>query len=180
MLARAGQMPIVLERGRCVEERTQDVQQFWKTGVLQEDSNVQFGEGGAGTFSDGKLNTGTKDPHIRYILEQFVECGAPEEILYDAKPHVGTDKLHEVIPALRKGIESLGGEFRFSHCVTGIVQENAVLRGVKVQPRDSNAYQLETDCAIFAIGHSARDTFEMLFAAGALHGTKTVFGWCAD
>lgn len=166
VLARAGQMPIVLERGRCVEERTQDVQQFWKTGVLQEDSNVQFGEGGAGTFSDGKLNTGTKDPHIRYILEQFVECGAPEEILYDAKPHVGTDKLHEVIPALRKGIESLGGEFRFSHCVTGIVQENAVLRGVKVQPRDSNAYQLETDCAIFAIGHSARDTFEMLFAAG--------------
>ena len=96
------------------------MEQFWKTGELQTESNVQFGEGGAGTFSDGKLNTGTKDPHIRYVLEEFAACGAPEEILYDAKPHVGTDRLHLVIPALRKRIEALGGEFRFSHRVDGI------------------------------------------------------------
>ncbi|MDD6174536.1 MAG: FAD-dependent monooxygenase [Firmicutes bacterium] len=166
VLARAGQAPVVLERGRTVEERTRNVERFWKTGELQTESNVQFGEGGAGTFSDGKLNTGTKDPHIRYILEEFAACGAPEEILYDAKPLVGTDRLHQVIPALRKKIEALGGEFRFSHRVDGIDTEGGRLRGLKVQPENAAAYELETDCAVFAIGHSARDTFEMLLHAG--------------
>lgn len=166
VLARAGQMPLVLERGRTVEERTRSVEQFWKTGKLQTESNVQFGEGGAGTFSDGKLNTGTKDPHIRYILEEFAACGAPEEILYDAKPHVGTDRLHLVIPALRKKIEALGGEFRFSHRVDGISAEGGRLHGLMVQPENASAYDLEADCVVFAIGHSARDTFEMLLQAG--------------
>lgn len=172
VLARAGQAPLVLERGRTVAERTRNVEQFWKTGELQTESNVQFGEGGAGTFSDGKLNTGTKDPHIRYVLEEFAACGAPEEILYDAKPHVGTDRLHLVIPALRKRIEALGGEFRFSHRVDGIYAEGGKLRGLTVQPENAAAYELETDCAVFAIGHSARDTFEMLLQAGVFMEQK--------
>ena len=113
ILAQAGQEPILLERGRPVEERQQDVQRFWLTGKLDTSSNVQFGEGGAGTFSDGKLNTGTKDVRIRKVLEEFVTAGAPEEILYDAKPHVGTDRLHTVVKNLRETIRSLGGEVRF-------------------------------------------------------------------
>ncbi len=112
-LAKAGLCPIVLERGRKVEQRTTDVEAFWQGGALQPQSNVQFGEGGAGTFSDGKLNSGIKDPRCRTVLETFVECGAPQNILYDAKPHIGTDILRQVVRNLRQKVLELGGEIWF-------------------------------------------------------------------
>ena len=112
-LARAGYRPLVLERGQEAQKRKETVDRFWKDGVLDPDSNVQFGEGGAGTFSDGKLTTGTKSPHIRHVLEAFVQAGAPEEILWQAKPHIGTDKLPAVVKSIRERIISAGGEVRF-------------------------------------------------------------------
>ena len=123
-LAKAGYCPIILERGEEAEKRQKTVENFWKNGVLDPESNVQFGEGGAGAFSDGKLNTGTKDLRHRFILEELVRCGAPEEILYDAKPHVGTDLLRGVITSIRKEIESLGGEVHFNTALTGLEQKN--------------------------------------------------------
>ena len=158
ILARAGLKPIVLERGEDAESRHRKVQKFWETGQLDPRSNVQFGEGGAGTFSDGKLNTGVNNPRIGWILEQFVKCGARENILYDAKPHVGTDVLLTVVQNLRGWIISLGGEVRFNTKVTGIVREDDRLTGLELE----NGETLECDHAIFAIGHSARDTFRML------------------
>ena len=158
ILAMAGWQPIVLERGEDAASRHEKVQKFFETGELNIRSNVQFGEGGAGTFSDGKLNTGVNNPRIGWILEQFVKAGAREEILYDAKPHVGTDVLLEVVQNLRKRIISLGGEVRFNTQVTGLCTENGVLTGLKLE----NGGILECDAAVLAIGHSARDTFEML------------------
>ncbi len=158
ILAMAGQKPLVLERGDDAQTRHEKVERFWQTGELDPRSNVQFGEGGAGTFSDGKLNTGVNNPRIGWVLEQFVKAGAREEILYDAKPHVGTDVLLTVVQNLRKRIIDLGGEVRFNTQVTGIRTENGSLTGLELL----DGSILECDTAIFAIGHSARDTFEML------------------
>jgi len=160
ILAKAGLRPIVLERGEDAQTRHEKVQKFWESGQLDPRSNVQFGEGGAGTFSDGKLNTGVNNPRIGWILEQFVKCGARENILYDAKPHVGTDVLLTVVQNLRGWIISLGGEVHFHAQVTGICKENGRLTGLVLE----NGEQIQCDHAIFAIGHSARDTFEMLDA----------------
>lgn len=168
ILARAGLNPIVLERGENAQSRHEKVQKFWETGELDVRSNVQFGEGGAGTFSDGKLNTGVNNPRIGWILEQFVKCGARENILYDAKPHVGTDVLLNVVQNLRDWIISLGGEVRFNTQVTGIRIEDNKLSALELE----NGEILECDHAIFAIGHSARDTFEMLNAAEVPMETK--------
>ena len=162
VLARCGARPILLERGQPVEQRQQDVARFWRTGLLDTESNVQFGEGGAGTFSDGKLNTGVNNPRIGWILEQFVAAGAREDILYDAKPHVGTDVLLTVVQNLRKRIISLGGEVRFNTQVTGLCSENGRLIGLKI----ADGTVIPCDRAVLAIGHSARDTFEMLDASG--------------
>ncbi len=162
ILAMAGQKPLVLERGEDAQSRHEKVEKFFATGALDGKSNVQFGEGGAGTFSDGKLNTGVNNPRIGWILEQFVKAGAREDILYDAKPHVGTDVLLTVVQNLRKRIISLGGEVRFCTQVTGLCMENGQLTGVKTE----NGEVIPCDHAVLAIGHSARDTFEMLEASG--------------
>ncbi len=165
VLAEAGLRPILLERGRSVEERQADVERFWQTGALDLSSNVQFGEGGAGAFSDGKLNTGTKDPRHRFILEELVRCGAPEDILIDAKPHVGTDYLHIALKRLRQELLSLGAEIRFSHQLTGIERKGGALSALTVTGPEG-AYRLPCTRLILCPGHSARDTFQMLFDAG--------------
>lgn len=165
VLARAGARPILLERGRSVEQRQSDVERFWRTGELELNSNVQFGEGGAGAFSDGKLNTGTKDPRHRFILEQLVRCGAPEDILVDAKPHVGTDFLHIVLRNLRRELLSLGCGIRFGHRLTGLELAGDRLTGLRVLGPEG-PYLLPCRQAVLALGHSARDTFEMLYASG--------------
>ena len=162
ILAMAGWNPLVLERGEDAASRHEKVQKFFAAGLLNARSNVQFGEGGAGTFSDGKLNTGVNNPRIGWILEQFVKAGAREEILYDAKPHVGTDVLLEVVQNIRKRILSLGGEVRFHTQVTGLRVENGQLTGLKLETGEI----LDCDAAVLAIGHSARDTFEMLQETG--------------
>lgn len=158
ILALAGQRPLVLERGEDAASRHEKVEKFFSEGILDTTSNVQFGEGGAGTFSDGKLNTGVNNPRIGWILEQFVHAGAREDILYDAKPHVGTDVLLTVVQNLRKRILALGGEVRFRTQVTGLRVEGNRLTGVKTG--DGEIIPCET--AVLAIGHSARDTFRML------------------
>lgn len=160
ILALAGQRPLVLERGEEAAARHQKVEAFFAGGPLDPGSNVQFGEGGAGTFSDGKLNTGVNNPRITWILEQFVAAGAREDILYDAKPHVGTDVLLTVVQNLRKRIISLGGEVRFRTQVTGLVQENGHLRELIT----GDGAHIPCRKAVLAIGHSARDTFQMLEA----------------
>ena len=157
ILAMAGLKPLVLERGDDAQSRHEKVEKFWSTGKLDTGSNVQFGEGGAGTFSDGKLNTGVNNPRIGWILEQFVKAGAREDILYDAKPHVGTDVLLEVVQNIRKRIISLGGEVRFNAQVTGLRTENGKVTAVEVGDQ-----VMPCDSVVLAIGHSARDTFEML------------------
>ena len=162
VLALAGQRPIVLERGEDAQTRHEKVEAFWKSGQLDEKTNVQFGEGGAGTFSDGKLNTGVNNPRIGWILEQMVAAGAGEDILFDAKPHVGTDVLLTVVRNIRQRIISLGGEVRFGDKVTDILTENGKISGVKINGNQT----LDCDRVIFAIGHSARETFEMLHRAG--------------
>ena len=161
ILSLAGLKPLVLERGEDAVARHEKVQKFWKTGHLDPGSNVQFGEGGAGTFSDGKLNTGINNPRIGWVLEQFVAAGAREEILFDAKPHVGTDVLLSVVQNIRQRIISLGGEVRFNSQVTGICRENGKVTGVEVNGTVTPCSQV-----ILAIGHSARDTFEMLYEMG--------------
>ena len=165
MLAMAGVRPILIERGQAVEQRTEAVAQFRLTGVLDTRSNVQFGEGGAGTFSDGKLNTGIKDPRCRFVLEQLVQAGAPEEILWQAKPHVGTDRLCGAVRQLRRRILELGGEVLFETQVTDILTEGGRLVGLLLEDADG---EREWPCtqAIFAVGHSARDTMEMLHRRG--------------
>lgn len=161
ILSQAGQNPILLERGYDVDRRTNDINLFWSEGVLNTISNVQFGEGGAGTFSDGKLTTGTKDKRIRKVLMEFVGHGAPKEILYLAKPHIGTDMLKTTVKNLRKDIISLGGEVVFGAKLINLISSDGVLKAA-VYKKDGSEYTIETDNLILAIGHSARDTFEML------------------
>lgn len=158
VLALAGQKPLVLERGEDALSRHEKVKRYFETGDLDPDSNVQFGEGGAGTFSDGKLNTGVNNPRIGWILEQLVAAGAAEEILFDAKPHVGTDVLLTVVQNIRRRITEHGGEVRFRSQVTGIRQQEGCLTGLVLQ----DGTVIECSKAILAIGHSARDTFQML------------------
>ena len=158
VLAIAGLHPLVLERGEDAVTRHAKVQKFWQTGELDAKSNVQFGEGGAGTFSDGKLNTGVNNPRIGWILQQFVKAGAREDILFDAKPHVGTDVLLTVVQNLRQRIISLGGEVRFNAQVTGILRENGAVSGLEVNGSEI----IPCNQVIFAVGHSARDTFRYL------------------
>lgn len=164
LLAKAGYRPLLLERGEDVESRTRRVEEFWKTGVLSADSNVQFGEGGAGTFSDGKLNTLVKDKDGRNteVLKIFVENGAPEEIRYESRPHVGTDVLSRVVKHMRERILSWGGEVRFSTRVTELVIEGGRVRGVVCE----NGERIDARAVVLAIGHSARDTFAMLEKKG--------------
>lgn len=158
LLAEAGYKPIVLERGENVDERTESVNQFWKTGTLNTESNVQFGEGGAGSFSDGKLTTRIKDLRCRKVLDELVLAGAPAEILYKNKPHIGTDKLKPTVKNIRKKIKSFGGEVRFNQRVDELLIEDGLTTGVKL----ADGLVLESNIVVLAIGHSARDTFEML------------------
>ena len=162
VLAMAGLKPLVLERGEDAAARHEKVQTFFSTGALDVRSNVQFGEGGAGTFSDGKLNTGVNNPRIGWILERFVDFGARENILYDAKPHVGTDVLLTVVQNLRRRVIELGGEIRFNTQVVGLRKEDGKLTGLETDGGEV----IDCDQAILAIGHSARDTFEMLHGMG--------------
>ena len=165
-LAEAGLKPIILERGAPVEQRQKDVAAFWQGGELKANSNVQFGEGGAGTFSDGKLMTGTKkDKFTAKVLQEFAAAGAPQEILYLAKPHIGTDKLRLVVKNIRQKILSLGGEYRFNSQLTGLVIKNDKLTAVKITD-EKETYELPANKLFLAIGHSARDTFEMLYNSG--------------
>lgn len=170
-LARMGYRPVLLERGATVDERIQDVENFWNGGKLNINSNVQFGEGGAGTFSDGKLNTLVNDRFGRNqeVLRIFVENGAPEHILYESKPHIGTDVLAKVVINMRNAIISMGGEVRFHSLVTDILYHNTDVAkqcyGLEVLDLNSNKkYVVETENVILAIGHSARDTFETLLS----------------
>ena len=162
-LAEAGACPIVLERGQDVDTRTRDVQAYWENGqsAFKATSNVQFGEGGAGTFSDGKLNTGTKDPRGEHILRTFVRFGAPQEIMINAKPHIGTDKLVGVVKAMREEILRLGGEVHFGARMTEIVQRSGQIAAVRYEDAQGT-HELAAEHVILAIGHSARDTFSML------------------
>lgn len=167
VLAKYGFEPIIFERGADVDTRVRDVEKFWKQSILNPRSNVQFGEGGAGTFSDGKLTTRINDEFCRFVLQTFADHGAPEEILYKAKPHIGTDNLRRVVKSIREEIVSLGGEVRFNSCVTDILIKNGRVVGVKAED--------ETVCSddvILAIGHSARDTFEMLLNKGVILQAK--------
>ncbi|MEG2983718.1 MAG: hypothetical protein RR835_03390 [Peptostreptococcaceae bacterium] len=162
ILAQRGYNPILLERGLDVDTRTEDIKQFWERGQFKSKSNVQFGEGGAGTFSDGKLTTRIKDIRCRKVLEELVNFGAPEEILYSHKPHVGTDILKEVVKNIRKEIIKLGGEVRFEAQVTDIKLNNEKIECVTI----NNTEVLKTEVVILAIGHSARDTYKMLYEKG--------------
>lgn len=169
MLAKAGFRPLLLERGREVHKRREDVERFWQDGVLDPGSNVQFGEGGAGTFSDGKLTTTVKDPkgRMREVLRIFVEAGAPEEILYEAKPHIGTDILIQVVENLRSQIIKWGGEVRFESQVTALLTEDDRAAEASMQSRRitgvvANGEEIRSGEVVLAIGHSARDTFQML------------------
>lgn len=167
ILAEAGARPIVVERGECVEEREKSVGNFWQNRKLDENSNIQFGEGGAGTFSDGKLNTGIKDPRIRAVLETFVKYGAPEEILYEAKPHIGTDKLPKTVSNIRKRIISLGGEVRFSTKLVGLnIKQDKVVGAELLDLNGGEKSSIDTDDVVIAIGHSARDTFKLIESLG--------------
>jgi uncharacterized FAD-dependent dehydrogenase len=164
ILAQMGLRPLVLERGRRARERTKDTWGLWRRGVLDPESNVQFGEGGAGTFSDGKLWSQISDPrHLtRKVLTEFVKAGAPEEILYVSKPHIGTFRLVSMVEKMRAGIEALGGEIRFQQRVADVHIEDGRIRGVSL----ASGEQIAADHVVLALGHSARDTFEMLHRRG--------------
>ena len=164
ILAEMGFKPIILDRGKVVRERTKDTWELWRKGQLNPESNVQYGEGGAGTFSDGKLYSQIKDPRFlaRKVLTEFVAAGAPEEILTEAHPHIGTFRLVTMVEAMREKIERLGGEYRFEHRVTDIDLDKGALRGVRLHTGET----LEADHVVFAIGHSSRDTFQTLYERG--------------
>jgi uncharacterized FAD-dependent dehydrogenase len=164
ILAQMGFRPIILERGKAVRERTKDTWDLWRKRELHPESNVQFGEGGAGTFSDGKLHSQIKDPkhYGRKVLTEFVKAHAPEEILYVSKPHIGTFRLVKMVEAMRETIESLGGEFRFQAKVTDLDIDNGQMRGVVLE----NGEHIATNHVVLAVGHSARDTFQMLYQRG--------------
>ncbi|MCD6525719.1 MAG: NAD(P)/FAD-dependent oxidoreductase [Desulfuromonas sp.] len=161
-LAQAGHQVCLVERGKPVEQRVVDVESFWNGGALQHNSNVQFGEGGAGTFSDGKLTTRIKHPLTRRILQTLVDFGAPEQILVQAKPHIGTDRLRQVLIRFRRELQQLGVELRYESCLTGLDRQNGVLTTARINDRD------ELPCAalVLAVGHSARDTYAMLDEQG--------------
>ena len=165
VLAMAGLRPIVLERGQDAATRHEKVRKFWQSGVLDPECNVQFGEGGAGTFSDGKLNTGVKNPRIGWVLEQFAAAGAPESILYDAKPHIGTDVLLGVVQNLRQAVIHYGGEVRFGAKLVGIETKDGHVSAA-VYEQGGKTHTLACRQLILAIGHSARDTFEFLHEMG--------------
>ena len=164
-LARNGLPCVILERGQDVDRRTQDVQRFWTSGTLDEGSNDQFGEGGAGTFSDGKLTTGTHDPRISAVLESLVEAGAPADVKYSHKPHIGTDVLREVVKTIRRELIALGCDIRFGHKLTGLTASGGALSAVEAEGPQGR-YTLPCDALVLAPGHSARDTFTMLRDAG--------------
>lgn len=166
-LAEYGYRPIILERGECVEKRTDSVDRFWRTGTLSERSNVQFGEGGAGTFSDGKLTTRIKDPLCRYVLRRFVEFGAPAEIVTKAKPHIGTDNLRNIVKAVRERIKALGGEVRFEDMLTDFS-----CSGRSVDRIFCESGEEKVSALVLAIGHSARNTFELLADKGVFMEPK--------
>ena len=161
LLAETGYKPIIIERGEKIEDRVKTIENFWNTGILNINSNVQFGEGGAGTFSDGKLNTLTGDKFNRgkKVLETFVKFGAPSDILYLQKPHIGTDVLCQVIINIRKAIINMGGEFYYNSCLTDLIIEKGCLKAIKI----NNEKIIYCEHLILAIGHSARDTFEMIY-----------------
>ncbi|MBQ3864363.1 MAG: hypothetical protein II781_00770 [Clostridia bacterium] len=165
MLAKSGLKPILLERGQDVETRTQAVSRFWERGILNPESNVQFGEGGAGTFSDGKLSTGVSDERIPFVLKTFIRHGAPEALSYAAKPHIGTDVLKKILVSLRGELVDLGCEIRFQSRLTGLRIRDGVLEGIRYV-HDGKETDLDTGCLILALGNSARDTFSMLYDAG--------------
>lgn len=167
ILAKAGYKPLILERGKDVDRRHEDVQHFWSTGQLNPNSNVQFGEGGAGTFSDGKLTTGIKDVRIRKVLDEMVAAGAPADILYKQKPHIGTDLLRTVVKNIRQQIIKLGGEVWFETCVEEIQFEDGQVSGVRVTDLSCDVADfIPCQALVLAVGHSARDTFRMLRDSG--------------
>lgn len=172
-LSLCGCQPILIERGATIEERTEDVERFWKEGILDSESNVSFGEGGAGTFSDGKLNTGVKDKtgKKRFVLESFVRFGAEPDILYDAKPHIGTDVLRRVIVNMRKEMTALGCRFSFHTKMTGLIIKEGKICGICVE-KENEKREIPCDSLVLAIGHSARDTFAMLENAGITMSPK--------
>ena len=172
VLAMAGARPIVLERGLDVDSRCEKVDEFRNTGRLDTECNVQFGEGGAGTFSDGKLNTGIRDGRIGWIIERFVEFGAPDEILYLAKPHIGTDKLRGAVKALRERVIALGGEVKFGAKVTGFEFSDGAVNSVEYTS-NGKLNKIDTHNVILATGHSARDIFELLYANKVALSQKT-------
>lgn len=165
ILAQSGARPILLERGLDVDSRRKDVLRFWKTGVLDTNSNVQFGEGGAGAFSDGKLKIGSRDYRKLKVLNEFVQAGAPPEIMYLSKPHIGTDRLHEAVKGIRKRIIGFGGEVRFNAVVTDLLRKNGQMRGVGFFEQGKYT-ELYSDNVVLAIGHSARDTFQRMLSSG--------------
>ncbi|MBQ8724583.1 MAG: FAD-dependent monooxygenase, partial [Oscillospiraceae bacterium] len=173
LIAKSGLRPIVLERGKPADERSRSVELFRKTGILDTESNIQFGEGGAGTFSDGKLNTGINDPRIRYILEPFVEHGAPEDILYNATPHIGTDFLVSVVQNIRHSIIKFGGEVRFNARFTGYETDSHGRLATINYTHNGESYSIHTDSCILAAGHSARDVFRMLNSKNVQLSQKT-------
>lgn len=170
LLAQMGLRPIVLERGKAVRERTQDTWKLWRKNILNPESNVQFGEGGAGTFSDGKLYSQIKDPKFygRKVIQEFIKAGAPEEIQYVAKPHIGTFRLVGVVEKMREEIIALGGDIRFSQKVVGFDIQNQQLKAIQLE----NGDVLPADHVIVALGHSARDTFEIMHEAGVFMEAK--------
>ena len=162
LLAQYGYKPIILERGGCVEERTEAVNRYWNCGILDTESNVQFGEGGAGTFSDGKLTTRIHDMRCDKVLEEFVKSGAGEDILYKARPHIGSDVLKHVTVRTRKRIEEMGGEYRFRSKMTSLRTCGGKVTGVII----NGSEEIDAEVVVLAVGHSARDTFESLLAGG--------------
>ena len=172
-LARMGLKPIIIEQGKKVDEREKDVLEFWDTRRLNKYSNVQFGEGGAGTFSDGKLNTNLNNDYCKMVINEFIAFGAPKEIGYINKPHIGSDKLKDVVKNIRKHIISLGGEFMFSTRLVNLDTENNKISSITVQNVENGETKtLPADIVLLAVGHSARDVFEMLYSKGATLAQK--------
>lgn len=171
-LAEYGYKPIVIDRGEAVDERDKTVDRFIKTGELNENSNIQFGEGGAGTYSDGKLNTRIKSEYIEKVFTEFVECGAQKEIMWDYKPHIGTDVLKVVVKNLREKIISMGGRFYFNNLLTDVVIENGEVQGAVIRNNKNEIEKLPVKKIILAIGHSSRDTYRMLHKNGVFMENK--------
>lgn len=167
LLAENGYKPLIIERGEDVDKRTETVQKFWNKGKLDTESNVQFGEGGAGTFSDGKLTTRIKDKRCNFVIQKFVDFGAPEEIIYSGKPHIGTDILKDVVKNIRKRIIELGGEIRFKSKMEDIISKNCNIEAIRV-----NGGEIPCEALILAIGHSSRDTYEMLYKNNIIMAVK--------